>query len=140
MTDIFEGSIIRSARRLDEFLNQVNWSNFGYLILLYCELWQYKYEVLVAKGLVAELEPSHALGVWGFKGKRVWVAGLAAYCNYLLKKKEEVVVALILFSYDLQFSVELGSCINQYDVIWFSVLSLVFHPIKKKKNFLSKRV
>lgn len=24
MTDIFEGSIIRSARRLDEFLNQVN--------------------------------------------------------------------------------------------------------------------
>ena len=47
-------------------------------------------------------------------------------------------VALILFSYDLQFSVELGSCINQYDVIWFSVLSLVFHPIKKKKFPIKK--
>ena len=45
--------------------------------------------MLVAKGLVAELEPSHALGVWGFKGKRVRVARLAAYCNYLLKKKKK---------------------------------------------------
>lgn len=27
MTDIFEGSIIRSARRLDEFLNQVTCQN-----------------------------------------------------------------------------------------------------------------
>ena len=45
--------------------------------------------MLVTKGLVAELEPSHALGVWGFKGKIVQVAGLAAYCNCLLKEKEK---------------------------------------------------
>jgi hypothetical protein len=36
MTDIFEGSIIRSARRLDEFLNQVN-----------CEIFTLKRHVLI---------------------------------------------------------------------------------------------
>lgn len=38
MTDIFEGSIIRLARRLDEFLNQVNLTDLLALILYY--LWK----------------------------------------------------------------------------------------------------
>ena len=29
----------------------------------------------------------HAQSTWGFRGERIWAAELAAYCNYLLKKK-----------------------------------------------------
>lgn len=34
MTDIFEGSIIRLARRLDEFLNQVSGSKSEEILIL----------------------------------------------------------------------------------------------------------
>ena len=37
-----------------------------------------------------QLLPSHAQSVWGSRGKRVRVAGLAACCNYLFKKKKKV--------------------------------------------------
>ena len=40
-----------------------------------------------AKGLVADLTHFHAQNVWGSREKRVWVAELASYCNYLKKKK-----------------------------------------------------
>ena len=40
-----------------------------------------------AKGLVADLTHFHAQNVWGSRGKRVRVAELAVYCNYLKKKK-----------------------------------------------------
>ena len=40
-----------------------------------------------AKDLVVELAPSYAQSVWGSRGERVRIAGLAAYCNYLSKKK-----------------------------------------------------
>ena len=43
--------------------------------------------VSAVKGLVTELTPLHAQiyaqSDWGFRGKRVQAAGLAAYCNYL---------------------------------------------------------
>ena len=43
-----------------------------------------------AKGLVAEFAPPDAQSAWGFRGERVWVAGLAAYCNYLKKKSVKI--------------------------------------------------
>ena len=42
-----------------------------------------------AKGLVAKLTPLHVQSIWGFRRKRVWVAGLAGYCNYFSKKKKK---------------------------------------------------
>ena len=42
-----------------------------------------------AKGLVAELAPSHAQSAWGFRGERVWAARLAVCCNYCSKKKKK---------------------------------------------------
>ena len=41
----------------------------------------------VRKMLVAELAPPHAQSAWGLRGERVWVSGLAVYCNYLSKKE-----------------------------------------------------
>ena len=41
------------------------------------------------KGLVVELTPSHTQSAWGSRGERVQAAGLAACCNYLLKKKKK---------------------------------------------------
>ena len=41
-----------------------------------------------AKGFVADLTHFHAQNVWGSREKRVRVAELAAYCNYLKKKKK----------------------------------------------------
>lgn len=40
MTDIFEGSIIRLARRLDEFLNQVNLTDLLALILYLLDIFE----------------------------------------------------------------------------------------------------
>ena len=42
----------------------------------------------IVKGLVAELAPPHAQSTWGSRGERVRAARLAAYCNYLSKKKK----------------------------------------------------
>ena len=39
-------------------------------------------ELKPAKGLITELAPLHAQSVWGSRGERVQVAGLAIYCNY----------------------------------------------------------
>ena len=43
--------------------------------------------VSAVKGLVTELTPLHAQicaqSDWGFRGKRVQTAVIAAYCNYL---------------------------------------------------------
>ena len=42
------------------------------------------------KGLVVDLTHFHAQNVWGSRGERVRVAELAAYCNYLKKKKKTI--------------------------------------------------
>ena len=42
-----------------------------------------------AKGIVTELAPPHAQSAWGSRGEKVRAAGLAAYCNYLSKKKKK---------------------------------------------------
>ena len=42
-----------------------------------------------SKGLVAELTSPHVQSTWGFRGKRVRVAGLATRCNYFSKKKKK---------------------------------------------------
>ena len=39
--------------------------------------------------LVVELAPLHVQSTWGSRGERIRVAGLAAYCNNLSKKKKE---------------------------------------------------
>lgn len=41
-----------------------------------------------AKGLVAELVPSHVQNAWVSREERVRIAGLAACCNYFKKKKK----------------------------------------------------
>ena len=40
-----------------------------------------------AKGPVVELTSLHIYSAWEFRKKRVQVAQLTAYCNYLVKKK-----------------------------------------------------
>ena len=42
-----------------------------------------------AKGLEVDLTHFHAQNVWGSREKRVRVTELAAYCNYLKKKKKK---------------------------------------------------
>ena len=49
-----------------------------------------------AKGLVADLTHFHAQNVWGSREKRVRVAELAAYCNYLKKKKKKTIMPMQL--------------------------------------------
>ena len=44
---------------------------------------------MYSQGIVDELSLFHAQIAWGFKGKKVRVAGLVTYCNYLLKKKKK---------------------------------------------------
>ena len=42
-----------------------------------------------SKGFIVELAPLHIQSAWGFRGKRIRAAGLAACCNYVSKKKKE---------------------------------------------------
>ena len=46
---------------------------------------------LAAKYLVVELAPPYAQSAWRSGGKMVRTAGLAACCNYLLKRKKKIV-------------------------------------------------
>ena len=48
---------------------------------------------LAAKYLVVELAPPYAQSAWGSGGKMVRAAGLAACCNYLLKRKKKLSLA-----------------------------------------------
>ena len=57
--------------------------NYRHVILL-----EQLSNLIVVKGLVAELTLLHIQSVWEFRGERVRPAGLAASWNYFSKKKE----------------------------------------------------
>ena len=59
--------------------------NYRHVILL-----EQLSNLIVAKGLVANLALPHVQNAWGVRGERVQTAGLVAYCNYFSKKKKEV--------------------------------------------------
>ena len=57
--------------------------NYRHVILL-----EQLSNLIVVKGLVAELTLPHIQSTWGFRGERVRAAGLAASWNYFSKKEE----------------------------------------------------
>ena len=58
--------------------------NYRHVILL-----EQLSNLIVAKGLVADLALPQVQSAWGFRGERVRVAGLITCCNYFSKKKKK---------------------------------------------------
>ena len=62
----------------------------------------YIYIYICSQGIVDELALFHAQSAWRFEGKKVRVAGLVAYCNYLFffKKKTIYICRVSVFRPD----------------------------------------
>ena len=61
--------------------------NYRHVILL-----EQLNNLIVAKGLVADLALPHVQSAWGFRGERVRAAEVIARCNYFSKKKKKKVL------------------------------------------------
>ena len=59
----------------------------------------FKYICKTVKGLVAKLTPPHVQSTWAFRGERVRVMRVVAYCNYLSKNTYVKLIYIYIYSY-----------------------------------------
>ena len=65
--------------------------NYRHVILL-----EQLSNLIVAKGLVADLALPHGQSAWEFRGERVRAAGWVACCNYFSKKRKRKSKLIVL--------------------------------------------